>query len=418
MNITEIVSDRLHDKYYKIEHKSGLTVYVYPKKDYVSTYAVCAVNFGSVNYDFMCGNERVTLPDGTAHYMEHKMFDGFTEFAAYANAYTTFDKTAYLFSCTQDFEKSLERLLELMQNPNFTEESVEKERGIIAQEIKMYEDDPYSRAIYNLLEAMYFNAPIKKRVAGTVDSIMDITPQTLYTCYNSFYNLKNMILCVSGNVDVDTVCKIADKMLTASDNETAENIKFDEPYEVKKKYVKEEFSIAMPLLYMGFKQGIPDEKITEKSLAETDIMLFLLSSNTSELYRELTDEELINSTFGYEYLYGDGYSMIMFSGETKDPDLTAEKIRNAVINMKNNGIDEKELEIAKKALYGSEIEAANSTERIGNAIIDFAMSGLNIFNYLEAITEVTVEGINQRIDRQLDENNYSLSIVLPKREEE
>lgn len=420
MCTTEVKSDRLQDKYYKIDHKSGLTIYVYPKRDYVSTYGICAVNFGSVNCDFMYNGERITLPDGTAHYMEHKMFDGFTELSSYSNAYTTFDKTAYLFSCTQGYEKCLQKLLELMQNPSFTEESVEKERGIIAQEIKMYEDDPYSRAIYNLLEALYYNSPVKKRVAGTVDSIMQITPQTLYTCYNSFYSLENMVLCVAGNVDVGTVCEIADKVLEKSVDKTAvkaENLKTDEPYEVKARYIEEECSLSMPLFYIGFKQGNPEDKITEKDLAETDIMMFLLSSNTSRLYKQLTDEELINSTFGYEYLYGDGYSMIMFSGETKDPARTSDMIRNAIVDMKNNGISTAELEIAKKAIYGSEIESFNSTERIGNAMVDFAMGKLNVFDYLDAIADVTSTGVYEKLNKLFDVNNYSLSVVLPKKEE-
>ena len=187
MPFTQIQSKTLQDSYYKLQHKTGLTIYVYPKEGYSSTYAIFGTKYGSVNRIFSVDHqEKITVPDGIAHYLEHKLFesedgDAFSRYAktgASANAYTSFDKTCYLFSCTQNFEQSLEILLDFVQTPYFTPQTVQKEQGIIGQEIKMYDDSPDWRVMFNLLEAMYHNHPVKIDIAGTVASIANITADT------------------------------------------------------------------------------------------------------------------------------------------------------------------------------------------------------------------------------------------------
>ncbi len=203
MSVQEIKSQLTGDKYYKVKHKSGLNIYVYEKEGYNSTYAVFGTRYGSINTTFSSnGGEKMTVPDGIAHYLEHKLFecedgDAFAKYAktgANANAFTSFDKTCYLFSTTDNFKESLEILLDFVQRPYFTEETVAKEQGIIGQEIKMYDDSPEWRVMFNLLEIMYHNHPVKIDIAGTVESIAKITPELLYKCYNTFYNLTNMAL--------------------------------------------------------------------------------------------------------------------------------------------------------------------------------------------------------------------------------
>ena len=232
MNIQEIKSKRTLDKYYKINHDSGLTIYLFPKKDYNSKYAIFGTKYGSVNNAFSLDNGEVTaVPDGIAHYLEHKLFesedgDAFTRYAktgANANAYTSFDKTCYLFSCTENFDESFEILLDFVQSPYFTEETVAKEQGIIGQEIRMYDDSPEWCVMFNMLENMYHNHPVKIDIAGTVESIAKITPDYLYQCYNTFYNLNNMVLCVAGDLTVEDVLKTADKMLKPCEKHTIEN---------------------------------------------------------------------------------------------------------------------------------------------------------------------------------------------------
>lgn len=217
MNITEIKSEIAGDSYYKVEHPSGLTIFVYPKEGYTSSYAIFGTRYGSINTKFSVnGGDIITVPDGIAHYLEHKLFeseegDAFVRYAktgANANAYTSFEKTCYLFSCTDKFDESLEILLDFVQDPYFTAQTVAKEQGIIGQEIKMYDDSPDWRVMFNMLEGMYRNHPVKIDIAGTVETIAEITAEKLYEVYNVFYNLNNMILCVAGNVTVDGVLKV------------------------------------------------------------------------------------------------------------------------------------------------------------------------------------------------------------------
>ena len=253
MNISEIKSERAGDSYYKIDHPSGLTVYVYPKEGYNSAYAIIGTKYGSVNTCFsLDGGEKITVPDGIAHYLEHKLFesedgDAFARYAktgASANAYTSFEKTCYLFSCTDKFDESFEILLDFVQSPYFTAETVAKEQGIIGQEIKMYDDSPDWRVMFNMLEKMYHHHPVKIDIAGTVESIAEITAEKLYQCYNTFYNLNNMALCVAGNVTVEQVLKTCDRMLKPCEKHTIENFFEDEPYEIVEPYVEQNFRSA------------------------------------------------------------------------------------------------------------------------------------------------------------------------------
>ena len=220
MNNFEIFeSSAVREKYYLHHHPSGLDIYLFPKK-LTTTYAVFGANYGSVDNTFKTSKDGdfITVPDGIAHFLEHKLFanedgsDAFEHFSAFgadANAYTSFNKTAYLFSCTDNFEESLGELLDFVTHPYFTEDSVKKEIGIIAQEIKMYDDTPSDRCFYGMLEGMYEHHSIRRNICGSVDSISKITPKLLYDCYGTFYNLSNMALVISGDVELDTVIRIA-----------------------------------------------------------------------------------------------------------------------------------------------------------------------------------------------------------------
>ena len=237
-SIREIRNDLLGDAYYECKHPSGLTILVYPKKDYASTYAVFGTNYGSID-TFLKekGGEAQALPEGTAHYLEHKLFeseelDAFTRFAetgAAANAYTTFDKTCYLFSCSSNFRENLKILLDFVQHPYFTEETVRKEQGIIGQEIQMYQDSPGWQVLFNLLRCLYHSHPVKIDIAGTVDSISHITADLLYGCYNSFYSLNNMVLAVAGNTTADEVLAVCNQCLQTAGPVYTERADYGEP---------------------------------------------------------------------------------------------------------------------------------------------------------------------------------------------
>ena len=257
LNLKEVKSERLGDSYYVLEHKSGLTVKLYPKRGHNSTYAIFGTKFGSINtkFKFTEKNEIVTVPDGIAHYLEHKLFesedgDAFKKYAktgASANAYTSFDMTGYLFSCTENFEESLKILIELVQTPYFTDETVKKEQGIIGQEIKMYQDDPSWRVMFNLYRAMFHEHPVKVEIAGSVESIAKINPDNLYDCYNHFYNLNNMALCIAGKIDLDSTVKLIDSLVKPSKTSNIpESIFPDEPYKIVKNRVVEHLPVSIP----------------------------------------------------------------------------------------------------------------------------------------------------------------------------
>ena len=417
--IKEVTSARAGDSYYQIKHSSGLHIYVYPKEGYRSAYAIIGARYGSINTCFSRdGGEKITVPDGIAHYLEHKLFesaegDAFTRYAetgASANAYTSFEKTCYLFSCTDHFDESFEILLDFVQDPYFTAQTVQKEQGIIGQEIKMYDDSPDWRVMFNMLEGMYHNHPVKIDIAGTVETIAEITAEKLYDCYNTFYNLNNMVLCVSGNVTVEQVLKTCDRMLKPSEPHTIENYFEDEPYEIVKPFVEQSFPVSMPLFNLGFKERA-DALMDERRLAETEILLSALASPTSALYRELMDSNLINNTFSYELFEGPGYCAVIFGGESRAPEQAAAKIRETIDRVKREGLSREEFEIAKRAVYGDGISSLNSVSNIANMIADYHFNGNELFAAIDAVAEARKADVDRRLTEMLDTDNCTLSVI-------
>lgn len=422
-NIQEIKCNITGDKYYKIHHKSGLTIYVYPKEGFKSTYALFGAKYGSINTSFVKDNgEQVVVPDGIAHYLEHKLFecedgDAFVKYAktgASANAYTSFDKTCYLFSCADNFEESLKILLDFVQEPYFTEETVQKEQGIIGQEIRMYDDDPNWRVMFNLLGAMYHTHPVKIDIAGTVESIAEITPQKLYDCYNGFYNLNNMALVVVGGcATLDLIMQMADKHLKDSPAKDVNSTFPSEPEGIVIDYVEQKFPVSVPMFHLGFKEDVKKERLTNKEMAESAILLFAIASGSSELYQILEDKGLINNTFDYEHFEGPFYSSVFFGGESTNPKEASEIIKEYINNLRKTGISETDFEIAKKAVYGEGISSLNRNETIANIIMDGDFSDREIFNYIEEVKATTLEDVNRRLLEQLDSTKSSLSVILP-----
>ena len=382
-------------------------------------YAIIGTKYGSINTCFSCdGGEKITVPDGIAHYLEHKLFeseegDVFAKFAqtgANANAYTSFEKTCYLFSCTSKFDESFEMLLDFVQDPYFTAQTVAKEQGIIGQEIKMYDDSPDWRVMFNMLGGMYQNHPVKIDIAGTVETIAQITAEKLYQVYNVFYNLGNMALCVAGNVTPEQVLKICDKMLKNNEKHEIKNYFEDEPYEIAEPYVEQNFPVSMPMFNLGFKEKT-DSVLTEKQLAETNILLSMLASPASSLYRSLMDANLINSTFSYELFDGPGYCSVIFGGESRAPKQAAEMIKQFISKYKANGLNKEDFDIARKSVYGDVISSLNSVSSIANAILDYHFNDNEFFKYINAVENASFEDVNAKLQKMLDVNNCTLSVV-------
>lgn len=422
--LRKVTSERTGDYYLTGKHPSGLTVTIYPKEKNNSTYAIFGTKYGSIDNCFKMKEEAEPhrVPAGIAHYLEHKLFesedgDAFERFAktgASANAYTSFDMTCYLFSCTEHVYESLEILLDFVQSPYFTEQTVQKEQGIIGQEIKMYDDDPQWRVLFNLLEAMYQKHPVRLDIAGTVKSIAQITPELLYQCYNTFYNLNNMALCVAGNVQPDRVAELCDKMLKTSKPVQIDRVFEEEPKHIVKARTEQKLSVAVPLFELGFKEPEAGERPSTKQIAETEILLEALSSNATPLFRRLLDADLINeASFGNEYFEGPGYASVIFSGESKDPDRVALEIKKEIEQVRKNGFDRQIFEGAKKSVYGKNIASLNHVGSIANSLIALTFSERELFEYIDAVAEADMNSVLARLEKQLRPELSSLSIVLP-----
>ena len=420
-NIKEIKNELLQDSYYEIDHASGLKIFVYPKENYSTSYAVFGTKYGSIDTCFKAEGEKefTKVPEGIAHFLEHKLFeseelDAFERYAktgASANAYTSFDKTCYLFSCSKNFDKSLEILLDFVTQPYFTPETVKKEQGIIGQEIKMCNDDPGWESLFALLRAMYHRHPVKIDIAGTVDSISRITADLLYGCYETFYNPANMALAVAGNVSVEGVLEVADRILKPKKCRKIER-KFEaEPASVVEDTVIRRLPVAMPIFTIGFKEDIKTPERTLKEVTESNILLDIIAGRTSPLYESLIDEGLINTAFDTEYFEGYGYSAHIFSGESENYEKVRERINNEIEKLKKTGVDEKDFERIKKKHYGSFIMNFNDVDSIANSLVGAYFNGEGLFDQLEVLESITAEDINSRLRNAFAVENSSMSVI-------
>lgn len=422
MNIKEVRNELLNEKYYDIDHPSGLKILVMPKENYSSTYAIFATKYGSIDTMIqMSDGSFKEIPEGTAHFLEHKLFesedlDAFERFAktgASANAYTSFERTGYLFSCSANFKKNLEILLDFVQNPYFTQATVEKEQGIIGQEIDMYKDAPDWEVMFNCLRTMYHNLPVRIDIAGTQESIAQITAKTLYGCYDNFYNLHNMVLAVAGNADVDEIVEVADKVLKPVEGKMAQRKVIDEPEEVIDGYIEEKLSVATPQFMFGFKESWDTPERTTKEEISMEILLDMISGQSSELYKRLFDGKLINNSFGFEYFTGFGYSCVLFAGESNDPKKVAEEIVGEIGKFRETGFDKTAFERTKKKLYGRMIMGMNDIEGLANNMAVSYFAGEDVFTDFEIFKTVTLDDVNDIFKKTLDENRSVLSVINP-----
>jgi len=420
--ITEVVtSERIGEQYTRIEHPSGLVLMLCPMKGFSGAYALFATRCGSIDDSFRTrADEPFTMvPAGIAHFLEHKLFeseegDAFEQYAktgANANAYTSFDRTAYLFSCTDRFEESLEILLNLVTHPYFTEQTVEKEQGIIGQEIRMYDDSPDWRVFFNLLCALYHNHPLHTDIAGTVESIRDITAELLYTCYGAFYNLNNMVLAVAGNFEIDAVLRACNKLLKPAAPVTVETKPVEEPQTVVQRRIEQKLEVAAPLFEIGFK-GVPGSYRDNLFAQVTgEIVGDLLVGESTPLYHALYDEGLINSTFDSEVLAGPNYLACLFSGESHDPDAVFERILEGARRLQEVGIDPEDFERARRAVYGRYIGIYSGIESTAGLLMLAKLADFNAYSLLDAIAALTVNDAQAFLRENFDPERAALSVI-------
>lgn len=419
--VTYIKNDILEEGYYSVEHKSGLRIYVYPKEDYASTYAVFGTKYGSIDTRFKRSDKAdfTEIPAGTAHFLEHKLFeseelDAFQRYAktgASANAYTSFDRTCYLFTCTGNFKENFQILLDFVRHPYFTEETVQKEQGIIGQEIDMYKDSPEWECLFNLLDAMYVNHPVKIDIAGTKQSISEITADMLFSCYNTFYNLSNMALAVAGNTTVEEVLEIADSLLEADEDVTVERAFLDEPAEIVKSYVEENLPVATPVFAFGYKESHETHERTLEEEIAMSIILDILAGQMSPLYKELLDDGLVNNTFSTEYFNGYNYAAPIFSGESTDPNTVAEKIKRRIAELKETLITEEQFETVRKKQYGKTVRAFSDIDTLANGLVVSHFENEELFSEFEVIKNMKLSFVNELLLKSFDEKTAVLSVV-------
>ncbi len=409
------------ESYVKVEMPSGLEIYIMEKPQYSSSYAIYGTRYGSIDTKFSKdGGEEICVPEGIAHYLEHKLFEGedgdaFSKYAktgASANAFTSFDRTCYLFSCSDNFYENLDILLSFVQAPYFTKENVEKEQGIIGQEIRMYDDNPGWRVMFNLLKGMYHNHPVRIDIAGTVESIAQIDADLLYKCYETFYNPSNMFICLVGNIDTDKTLKQIEKSIIDKPPVEITRGEFQEPQSIVKPYVEQRLAVNTPMFCLGFKQKINSPYRRLKSKICVDLLLQIICGDASPLYARLMNEGLINDDFGSEYFNGNGYAAVIFEGESRDPERVAQEIKAEIARLREEGVSKKLFSAVKCAMYGDMVRRFNSVENLAMSLTECAMCGYSLFDEIKMVKSVSYDDVMKRFDI-FDNDNAVLSVIKP-----
>ena len=413
-------NELLNEEYFLVNHPSGLKIYLCPKKDYSTYYAIIGTKYGSINRTFKLGDELVETPAGIAHFLEHKLFecedgDAFTLFSktgARANANTSFDRTAYLFACNENFKESLKILMNFVQEPYFTEKGIQKERGIIEQEIKMYDDDPDWKVLINLLGAMYINHPIGDDIAGSVESISHITPDLMNKCYEAFYRFSNMAICLVGNFNVEDILEFLDKLIIVKEHDkSVENIFPEEPLKVESNYVEEKMEIVNPLFAIGFKYGA-EVKMSIRDFVNYNLIVSMFNLKSGSLYSRLLEKNLITTNnFCCDPFVGPGYLSIQFSGESGNPKEVLNIVNDEVKSLER-AVSRELFERAKKCVYYSIVSIFNSPSVIANQLMFCDFFDFDLFDFIKETSNASLEGVINFWYKKYS-SEVSLSVVNP-----
>lgn len=418
--------ERLQETLYHETLDNGLQVYVLPKPGFKKTYATFSTKYGSIDNHFRVeGQEEIAVPDGIAHFLEHKMFeepegDIFAKFAslgASANAFTSFDQTVYLFSATDHISENLETLINFVQNPYFTDQNVDKEKGIIGQEIGMYGDNPDWRVYFGLIEALYAVHPVHIDIAGTVESIGTITKETLYTCYNAFYHPSNMLLFVVGGVEPQEVLQLVRDNQRQKDYKPQGKIARlfqQEPLEVNEKRKVIKLPVSLPKCLFGFKEtnlGITGEDRLRRDLT-MKLALDLLLGSSTKLYQKLYDMDLISDSFSYEYNSNPNYAFSAIGGDTKDPDRLLDVITEEIKAATASGFKQEDFDRARNKKIGGHLRMLNSPENIAHEFTRNHFRGGDLFKVLPIYESITLDEVNAALREHINWEQLAVSLVV------
>ena len=415
--------EKIGEKYYYYKHESGLDVYVFPKKLTVKT-ALLGVKFGSIyECGALCDGEKKCYPYGIAHFLEHKLFsseDGvdaietLASFGADGNAYTSNNKTVYMFSCTENFSDALRGLINFVYHPYFTKENVNSERGIITQEIKMCLDSPYDTVSQNLLVAMYGDENISHDVLGTAKTIKKITPEVLFDCYESFYRYSNMALVVSGDLDEAEVLKIVDETLPKREWTSAPVLpRVNYPDRVQKSKIEKRMPVSQPIFEIGIKDTVPSENAYERLRrdAEMTILGEMLFSRAGDFYNDIFENGIINESYSYGYSITRDVAFHSIYAESEYPILVLEKLKEHIAGARAKGLSQRDFVRCKRVLLAEFIRDFESVDDIANSVMNFVFEGANIFEYRKIIEGVTYEDVCRVFDGTFAPDTFAISIV-------
>jgi predicted Zn-dependent peptidase len=422
--------DQLDEIVYQTRLENGLTVCLVPKPEFNKTYATFTTNYGSIDNTFkpLNQNEWKTVPDGIAHFLEHKMFekpgggDVFQDFSAQGaqtNAFTSFTRTAYLFSSTSNVEANLKTLLDMVQTPGFTDKTVEKEKGIIGQEIRMYNDNADWRVFFGLIENMFEKHPVKVDIAGTIESISEITTELLMDCYRTFYHPSNMLVFVIGPIDPEAILKLIETNQKAKDYTDKQPIEREYPKEtgrVNKTKTVLKMAVNTPKCMMGFKEGTVHRKGKDmmKHELSVSLLLELMFGKGTDTYQELLNEGLIDDSFSFDYTEEHEFAFSAIGGNTKDPDKLTARVLDIVKTFKSKPLDQAALDRARKKRIGGLLKSLNSPEYIANQFTRYWFNEMNLFDSVPTLEQLTLEDLTEVLKSHFVEEAFTCCQVVQK----
>ena len=410
---------------FKISHRALPDVFLFPKH-LKTSYALFGVKYGSIDKELAAQDgTKINVPDGIAHFLEHKLFENpdgsdasekFSELGADVNAYTSYNKTAYLFSCTENFAEALKELVYFVTHPHFEQESVEREIGIITEEILMYEDNPYERCFSNLMKALYKNHSIRKNICGDINSIRQITPSLLFDCYSAFYKPSNMAIVICADTDTESIIDVLSECDFGFDDDLAapsrETVRDDE---AALGYTEDFMQISKPIFNIGIKDVNIPSSPTERDKKDIamSILCDMIFSHSQDLYTELFESGKISPSFSHGYSICKDFSLITVSGESDNPQEVFSLFKEHIAKLRQSDLSRKDFERCKKVMYSDFVKSFDSSEEIANILLGFVFEGSDIFEYQRMIGKITYEDVCEQFANAFSEDFITLSVIYP-----
>ncbi len=429
MNKVQVnISEQLGENTYKVVLKNSLEVYICKKVGFEKKIGMFGTKYGSIinNFVDITKNEKIQVPDGIAHFLEHKLFeqeganalDLFSKIGVSSNAYTSFDHTVYFFETIDKFDEAIKLLIKLVKTPYFTDENVNKEQGIIGQEIMMYDDDPNFAVYFNALRAMYNTHPVRIDIAGTIESISHITKELLYTCYNTFYSPQNMFIIVVGDVDVDNTIKLIEENIRVYEKDydmalpkakIEKFIKQDEPH-INEKEIIQKMPVYMPKLCMGYKLDVVEKEEIIKRQVICDIISDLYFSRITTFFEKEYNMGVLSEPINFDYEGTSSFSHVIISAESTKIDILKKDILEYINKIKKEDIDLEMFEVIKKKKIGNIIKSSDNLNVSYRRIIQSLLEEVDIYSDVNILENIIPKDIKDFL-QLLDEDKLVFSII-------